>query len=84
MLEAKNIDEGRCECGKLLFKRTKRGIEFKCARCKRIHFVPLDRLDFEYHSLCPVQDISETVAPEARDRESNARKRKEEMYCVEK
>lgn len=46
--------EKRCDCGKLLFKRTHRGIEFKCNRCKRIHLIPIDRLDDRYRSLCPV------------------------------
>ncbi len=37
------VDE-RCECGKLLLKKTPKGIEFKCHRCKRIHVIPLCEL----------------------------------------
>lgn len=51
--------EERCDCGKLLFKLTHRGLEFKCNRCKQIHLVPLHRLDKEFHNLCPVIDQSE-------------------------
>ena len=49
-------NEERCDCGKLLFKLTRRGLEFKCNRCKRIHLIPLDRLDKEFHNICPVVD----------------------------
>ncbi len=55
-METKEQKEERCDCGRLLFKMTSRGLEFKCNRCKHIHFVPLDRLDKEFHSLCPVID----------------------------
>ncbi len=65
--------EARCECGKLLFKRTSRGFEFKCNRCKRIHFIPFDRIGTEYQSICPVLDN-----PAARDHESSALKMKGE------
>ena len=53
-----NQFEERCDCGKLLFKQTPRGIEFKCNRCKRIHLIPKDWITGEYHSLCPVVDKS--------------------------
>ena len=71
---SQRIDE-RCDCGKLLFKKTTRGIEFKCTRCKRIHLIPSDWITSEYHSLCPIVDGNQN-APEARDRESNAHKKK--------
>lgn len=32
----------RCECGSLLARRTARGIEIKCRRCKRIMVIPLE------------------------------------------
>lgn len=32
----------RCECGGLLARRTARGIEIKCRRCKRIMLIPFD------------------------------------------
>lgn len=32
----------RCSCGSLLARRTARGIEIKCRRCKRIMILPLD------------------------------------------
>lgn len=47
-------DEERCECGKLLFKKTSKGFEFKCHRCKRIHLIPYDRIGPEFQSLCPI------------------------------
>jgi len=70
--------EQRCECGKLLFKRAKRGIEFKCTRCKRIHLIPFDRIDTEYHTLCPIVDQSDPGTLEARGQEPNALAKKGE------
>jgi phage FluMu protein Com len=32
-------EDGRCECGQLLFRRVKGGIEIKCRRCKRVVIV---------------------------------------------
>ncbi len=64
--------EERCDCGKLLFKKTKRGIEFKCVRCKRIHLIPFDWISEDYHNLCPIIDQT-NQKQEARDHESNAR-----------
>ena len=52
--------EQRCECGKLLFKRTSRGFEVKCTRCKRIHFIPFEAIGSEYQSLCPVMNTPAT------------------------
>ena len=52
----KDYSEQRCECGKLLFKRTSRGFEVKCNRCKRIHFIPFEAIGSEYQSLCPVMN----------------------------
>lgn len=66
----KSLEE-RCDCGKLLFKKTTRGIEFKCIRCKRIHLIPFDWISNEYHNLCPIVDQSSTNH-EARDHESSA------------
>lgn len=31
--------EGRCECGSLLFRRVKGGIEIKCRRCKKVALI---------------------------------------------
>lgn len=72
-----SANEQRCDCGRLLFKRTKRGFEFKCHRCKRIHLIPFDwdgKSDFQ--NLCPIVDELQ-VTPEARDHESNAQQRKD-------
>jgi len=78
-----NSVDQRCDCGKLLFRKSTRGLEFKCHRCKRIHLIPMDRLDAKYHHLCPIIDISNEftqesskVEIEARDRESNAQKKR--------
>lgn len=32
-------EEGRCECGSLLFRRVPGGIEVKCRRCKKVTVV---------------------------------------------
>jgi hypothetical protein len=32
----------RCECGKLLARRTNQGVELKCPRCKSLWCVPID------------------------------------------
>lgn len=47
-------EEQRCECGKLLLKKTPKGFEFKCTRCKRIHLIPFDEIEAEYKTLCPL------------------------------
>lgn len=49
-----STQEERCDCGKLLFRKTRRGIEFKCNRCKRIHLIAIDQFDSKYRNLCPV------------------------------
>ena len=67
--------EERCNCGKLLFKKTARGIEFKCTRCKQIHLVPFDWITTEYHSLCPIIDKIEN-APHVLNRETNTLRKK--------
>ena len=64
--------EKRCECGKLLFKRTKHGFEFKCHRCKRIHLIPFDRFDLDYQNLCPAVNVIQEPNSAARDLESSA------------
>ncbi len=51
-------NELRCDCGKLLFKKTSHGFEYKCNRCKRIHLIPFDTIGPEFQSLCPVDEIS--------------------------
>jgi phage FluMu protein Com len=56
---AKNeTTELRCDCGKLLFKKTTHGFEYKCNRCKRIHLIPFDSIGSEFQSLCPVDDLA--------------------------
>jgi len=65
MLSERVGQEKRCDCGKLLFKRTPRGLEFKCNRCKRIHFVPLDHLDKEFKNLCPLINQEDSENREA-------------------
>jgi len=35
----------RCECGRQLARRTARGIEIKCRRCKRIMLIPFETMD---------------------------------------
>jgi hypothetical protein len=37
-------DEIRCDCGRLLARRVRGGIEIKCRRCERTVLVRLDRL----------------------------------------
>ena len=32
----------RCACGSLLARLVSGGVELKCRRCKRTHFVPLE------------------------------------------
>ena len=32
----------RCACGSLLARLVEGGVELKCRRCKRTHFVPLE------------------------------------------
>lgn len=34
--------EARCDCGHLVAKLRKEGVELKCKRCKRIVLLPLD------------------------------------------
>ncbi len=41
---ARDTHDVRCTCGNLLARRTARGIEIKCRRCKRVVLVvPLTR-----------------------------------------
>ncbi len=37
--------EIRCRCGNMMGRRTMRGIEMKCRRCKRIHVIPWSIID---------------------------------------
>jgi len=36
------INDVRCECGKLLLKKTQKGYELKCPRCKEIHLLNME------------------------------------------
>jgi hypothetical protein len=38
--EASNTNERRCECGKLLARTTRDGLELKCSRCRRVVVIP--------------------------------------------
>lgn len=55
--------ERRCECGKLLLKKSTQGFEFKCNRCKRVHFLSYEQMIAQYLT------IGDDAA---RDHESNA------------
>jgi hypothetical protein len=35
----------RCQCGRLMARRTSAGIELKCQRCKRVVVVPAPPVD---------------------------------------
>ena len=59
-------EEKRCDCGKLLFKLTTRGLEIKCNRCRQIYCVPMERLTKEFQNICPVINTSEKIIPEAK------------------
>lgn len=37
--------ETRCECGQLIAKLRKSGIELKCKRCKRIVLIPFSSIE---------------------------------------
>ena len=36
--------EARCECGQLIAKLRRDGVELKCKRCKRILVIPYSRM----------------------------------------
>lgn len=44
--EASNTDR-RCECGKLLAKVTRTGLELKCSRCRRVVVIPWQEVGSE-------------------------------------
>ena len=44
----KNINQIRCDCGKLCLVKTGDGYEFKCPRCKRIHLLKYEELIVNY------------------------------------
>lgn len=46
--QKKNVNQIRCDCGKLCLIKTKDGYEFKCPRCKRIHLLKYERLIVDY------------------------------------
>jgi len=56
MPETTESKDERCECGKLLLKKTDKGFEFKCNRCKRIHVIPFNQINPEFQHLCPIED----------------------------
>lgn len=37
--------EARCECGQLIAKLRRNGVELKCKRCKRIVFIPFESME---------------------------------------
>lgn len=37
--------EARCECGQLIAKLRKDGVELKCKRCKRIVLIPFESVE---------------------------------------
>jgi len=37
-------EEARCDCGHLVAKLRKTGVELKCKRCKRIVVIPFDAM----------------------------------------
>ena len=39
------LQEARCECGQLIAKLRKDGVELKCKRCKRIVLIPFESLE---------------------------------------
>ncbi|MDD3345651.1 MAG: hypothetical protein PHO34_04410 [Candidatus Omnitrophica bacterium] len=41
----------RCDCGRLCLVAGKYGYEFKCPRCKRMHFIP-----YAPGMVCPRED----------------------------
>lgn len=47
-----DVIEQRCKCGKLIFKKTGKGLEFKCARCKRIHLIPAHLINLTLPDFC--------------------------------
>jgi len=56
------ILEGRCECGRLLIRKTPKGFELKCPRCKRFHVLRFDgdQLLVSYDlETCPVLKVVE-------------------------
>jgi phage FluMu protein Com len=44
----KEINQIRCECGKLFMVRTNKGYEFKCSRCKRVCLLTYEQLIVDY------------------------------------
>ena len=36
--------ECRCACGNLVAKRSARGVEIKCRRCRRVHLIPWEEM----------------------------------------
>lgn len=39
-IDNKKVKNCRCECGNLIAKMTREGVELKCRRCKRIKIIP--------------------------------------------
>lgn len=52
----------RCDCGRLLVRKTDVGYELKCPRCKRFHILPYDPaalLVKDDNMICPIIKIVE-------------------------
>lgn len=49
------VRDFRCLCGSLMAKIIPTGIEIKCRRCKRIHYIPAQRVqvDEKLHDQMP-------------------------------
>lgn len=61
----------RCQCSRLLFRKSQDAIEIKCPRCKRIHLFNVAQLTafLQAGNFCAVHNSHPS---EARDQESNA------------
>ena len=42
--QSADCGETRCECGQLIAKMCRQGLELKCKRCKRIVVIPLSSI----------------------------------------
>lgn len=40
-LTPRNSKEVRCDCGSLIARLCKEGVELKCRRCKSLHIIPI-------------------------------------------
>jgi phage FluMu protein Com len=60
---APDMTELRCDCGHLLARRTHRGIELKCRKCRRTIEISPDDLSAEPRELRFVVDAGPERAP---------------------